>query len=133
MSKLVSVVPSCFTISDVVPLLTPPISMVPSSTLQDTWSLLFSNRVWLVKAQVPVAGLNCSQVVGSSLTASPPHVRRLSWVWPLLPATMMEDSRHEVKVEGRITSADRISSYCSLSQPPVIRMAAITCLRMENH
>ena len=40
--KLVSVVPSCFTISDVASLQNPPISTVPSSTVQDTWYSLSS-------------------------------------------------------------------------------------------
>ena len=114
-SKLVSVVPSCFTISDVVPLLTPPISSVPSSTLQDTWPCLSSCRVWPVRAQVPVAGLNCSQVV-------PPQARRPSWECQNLSSTRLADTRHELPVPGTNTSADWPTS---VGEPPVMRMAAV--------
>ena len=118
-SKLFSVVPSIFTISDVVGLMSPPMSMVPSSTLQDTWVSLFSWRVWLVRAQVPVAGLNCSQLDQAWL-ASPPQMRKVSRVWADLATTIL-GSRHELEVDGRNTSADGSSPN---PLPPVMRMAA---------
>ena len=62
-----------------------------------------SCRVWLVRAQVPVAGLNSSQLVRASL---PPHSRRPSWEWSWRSCTRLAVTRQEVAVAGRNTSAD---------------------------
>ena len=67
--KLLSVVPSCLTISDVdlAPPSYPPSKMIPlGSTLQDTWLYLFIWRVWPVPAQMPVVVLNCWQLCPAS-------------------------------------------------------------------
>ena len=62
-----------------------------------------SCRVWLVRAQVPVAGLNSSQLVRAPL---PPHSRRPSWEWSWRSCTRLAVTRHEEAVAGRNTSAD---------------------------
>ena len=105
-SKLLSVVPSCFIISDVYPS-SPPIRMVPScSTLQHTCPSLYTWRLWLVRAQAPVAGLNCSQLVAASLLKVPPHASSPAWLWLSLASSRLTASWHEAAVAGRKTSAD---------------------------
>ena len=88
--------------------------IVPSgSRLQDTCPSLYTWRVWLVRAQAPVAGLNCSQVVAASLLKVPPHARSPARLWLSLASSRRGASWHEAEVAGRNTSAD-----CSPGSPP---------------
>ena len=80
-----------------------------------------------MRAQVPVAGLNCSQLVQAWL-ASPPQMRKVSRVWADLATTIL-GSRHELEVDGWNTSADGSSPN---PLPPVMRMAANGSLILQT-
>ena len=78
----------------------------------------------MVKAQVPVAGLNSSQLASSP---KPPQARRLSWECAALSIIRLEDIRHLVEVEGWNTSTDLKAGW-----PPVIRMAAKNLIKLRK-
>ena len=66
--------------SVVIPLSSPPISIVPASVDQLVWSYLFSVKAWLVTHWPEVKVMQVVRV------EAPPHISRLSMVWPALPS-----------------------------------------------